>query len=130
MRWRGLLPMGAESVFYDAGFDRWEWTWGLDLRDGERLGHTGYRVFAMPGHTAGNIALINQDREIALGPPPRVEPPRISWWAENYDQYRATALSFYAATFGYRHYCSHPAREVDETDPGAPTFQKLGPEAP
>lgn len=125
LRWRGVLPMGAESVFYDAGFKRSDWTWGLDLRDGERLGHTGFKVLAMPGHTAGNIALVDDDRRLAIGPPPRVEPPRYPWLAEDYDLYRATALRFYASTFGYRTFCSHPAREVDEQSPGAPELHKL-----
>jgi glyoxylase-like metal-dependent hydrolase (beta-lactamase superfamily II) len=123
-RWRGLFPIGAEAIFSAAGFHRSEWIWGLDLREGERLGKTGFRVLGMPGHTAGNIALIDPDRRISLGPTPRIEPPRESWWAEDMETYRATALRFYHATFGYRHYSTHPGREATETWPGAPESRK------
>jgi glyoxylase-like metal-dependent hydrolase (beta-lactamase superfamily II) len=118
VRWRGMMPIGADAVFLGAGFHRADWQWGLDLREGERLGRTGYRVLGMPGHTRGNIALVNADRRIALGPTRWAEPPRETWWAEDYASFRAATVKFYAATEGFRTYPTHPGRDGVERWPG------------
>jgi glyoxylase-like metal-dependent hydrolase (beta-lactamase superfamily II) len=111
VRWRGPMPVGADAVFLGAGFRRADWQWGLDLREGERLGRTGYRVYGMPGHTRGNVALINAERRIALGPTRWAEPPRETWWAEDYPSFRAVTVKFYEATEGFRTYPTHPGRD-------------------
>jgi glyoxylase-like metal-dependent hydrolase (beta-lactamase superfamily II) len=118
VRWRGPMPVGADAVFLGAGFHRSEWQWGLDLREGERLGRTGYRVRGMPGHTRGNVALINAERRIALGPTRWAEPPRENWWAEDLARYRETTVKFYEVTEGFRTYPTHPGRDGLERWPG------------
>lgn len=118
VRWRGVMPVGADAVFGGAGFHRSEWQWGLDLREGERLGRTGYRVRGMPGHTRGNVALFNAERRIALGPTRWAEPPRESWWAEDLADLRESTLKFYEATEGFRTYPTHPGRDGLERWPG------------
>jgi hypothetical protein len=95
------------------------------VRDGEPLGQTGFQVFTMPGHTAGPIALIDSARQLTLGPPPRVEPPKAEWLSEEPGRYRSTALRFYEAAFGFKQYCTHPAIEAREECLGAPRLVKL-----
>lgn len=119
-RWRGPMPAGAEAVFRGAGFRQGDWTWGPDLEDGALIGGTGFRVLALPGHTLGNVALLHDGERISIGPPPRVTVPKTTFWTEARDAYPATVIKFYQATYGYRHYSTHPGRERTEAWPGDP----------
>jgi hypothetical protein len=108
----GVLAGGADAVFRAAGYR--SWTWGPDLVNGEPLGQTGFRVLALPGHTRGNVAFVDSARRISLGPPARYEPPRYNPLTEQPVRHRDTLIAFYQATYGYRHFASHPARELTD----------------
>ncbi|MDB5096153.1 MAG: fold metallo-hydrolase [Cyanobacteria bacterium RYN_339] len=117
-RGNGVLAGGADAVFHAAGYR--SWTWGPDLRNGEPLGRTGFRVLALPGHTRGNVAFVDAARKLSLGPPARYEPPRYNPLTEQPLRHRDTMIAFYQATYGYRHFASHPARDVLDAWPEQP----------
>jgi glyoxylase-like metal-dependent hydrolase (beta-lactamase superfamily II) len=113
----GPLSGGAEAVFLAAGYAPGSWTWGPDLRANETLGQTGYKVLPLPGHTLGTIALINDKRRIALGPTPHYGEGLAT---ESPQSYRASMLTFYQATYGFKHYASHPVPEIKDDWPVPP----------
>lgn len=114
----GILAGGAEAVFRAAGFHDGDWTWGPDLGEGERLGRTGFDVLPLPGHTRGTIALVDPARRISLGPTPRYQQGTLL--TEQPVRFRSSMLTYYEATYGFRHYASHPVPEVVEDWPAPP----------
>ena len=119
-RHRGLLPAGADSVFLGAGYRPGSWTWGADLEDGAPVGQTGFRVLWLPGHTEGTIALISDELKFSLGRMPRRDLPRYPFWTEDLAAYPSTHLKFHHATYGFKHYSTHPGKELFEDWPDAP----------
>lgn len=114
------LAAGAESVFRAAGYIPFSWTWGPDLANGETIGQTGFHVLAIPGHTRGTVALVDDAHRVAIGPTPRYVQSGGGWWTEAPMQFRGSRLAFYEATYGYTHYASHPGGELFDNWPAPP----------
>ncbi|MBU0757460.1 MAG: MBL fold metallo-hydrolase [Nanoarchaeota archaeon] len=57
-----------EITFKKAGYK--EWKIGVPIKDNEPVGDTGFKCVHAPGHTSGNIALVNDDEKIAI----------TGWW--------------------------------------------------
>lgn len=62
----GLIDPPLETTFRRAGYTYWNL--GKDLRDGEKIYGTGFKVRLLPGHTPGTICLVNDDEKILITP--------------------------------------------------------------
>lgn len=66
----GFMKTHLDDIFEKAGYT--EWHIGDSVREGEKLGESGFEIVHTPGHTSGAISLINNQEEIAI----------TGWWVE------------------------------------------------
>ncbi len=67
-RFLKVQKLSLEKMFDDTGIN--DWLLGEPLEEGEMIGDTGFEVVHAPGHTRGNVALLNRDLKLVIG----------GWW--------------------------------------------------
>lgn len=64
-RFLHIVPSSVSRIYAAAGYGKWKL--GEPIRDGESIQGSGFRYLLVPGHTSGNLALVNDDARIFIG---------------------------------------------------------------